>query len=87
MLYNCNSKDLDMLMEKTIVKISGIMFLVITGFTAGSYYTMHKLTSDEYQEDIKLQQENTPLREIKRLCEQGEIITLKKKHYFCMPMK
>ena len=74
-------------MDKTIVKISGILFLIITGFTAGSFYTMHKLTSDEYLEDIELKKENTPLKEIKRLCEKGEVITLNKKHYFCLPMR
>ena len=74
-------------MDKTIVKLSGILFLIITGFTAGSFYTMHKLSSDDYQEDIELKKDNNSLREIKRLCEKGEVITLNKKHYFCLPMR
>jgi hypothetical protein len=73
-------------MEKMIVKISGLLFLLITGFTAGSYYTMHKITSEEYQDksDIEI---DTPIKEIKQLCDKGEIITLKKKQYFCLPMR
>lgn len=71
--------------EKTLVTLSGIVFLVITGFTAGSYYTMDKLT----EEGIDLPQEviTSAFDEFEKQCKAGEVITIKKKQYFCFPMR
>lgn len=71
-------------MDKTVA-LAGIVFLVITGFTAGSYYTMHKIT----ETGIELPEAviTSAFDEFEKKCKAGEIITIKKKQYFCAPMR
>lgn len=71
--------------DKTLVTLAGIVFLVITGFTAGSYYTMHKIT--EVGIDLPEEVVTNAFNELEKQCKAGEVITIKKKQYFCFPMR
>ncbi len=71
-------------MEKTIVKLTGLAFLVITGFTAGSYYTMHKLTDVEVE--LPDDMFTMPHSKLEEKCSKGDIVVIKKKQYLCMPL-
>ncbi len=72
-------------LDKTLVTLGGIAFLIITGFTAGSYYTMHKIT--EVGIDLPEELDTDKLDKIEQKCKEGNTISIKKKQYFCMPIK
>jgi predicted amino acid racemase len=71
--------------DKSLVTLAGIAFLIITGFTAGSYYTMHKITETGIEITQEIDSDN--LEKIERKCKEGNTISIKKKQYFCMPIK
>lgn len=72
-------------MEKTLVKLSGIAFLIITGFTAGAYYTMHRVTTD-LTYDLPDEITTMPSAEIEENCKKSGVIVIKKKQFLCMPV-